>query len=78
MLSTQLRMFLNISLLLRLFSKAKSNKKKNSSLFAKKSTSPTLVPSIVLKKPSNLLFKLFGNYDKLKKEKPERHRHFGA
>lgn len=70
MSSIQLEIFFDISLLLRLFSKATSNKNKNSSLFKKRNISPMLLPNIVLRELSNLLFRLSSNYDKLRKRKP--------
>lgn len=66
-LATQSKMFFDILFLLRLFSKIASNKDKNSSLSTKKSSLLTLLLSIVLKKLSNLLLRLFDKYDKLKK-----------
>lgn len=57
----------DVPLLLGLFSKAASDRNKNSSLFAKKSLLLTLSPTIVFRKSSNPLFKLFGNYNKPKK-----------
>lgn len=59
---TQIEMPLNIALLLKLFSEAISGRNKNSSSFVKRNILLTLLSSIMLKEPSNLLFRLFGNY----------------
>ena len=53
-----------------LFIKIASNADKNSSPSAKKSSSPTLPPSIVFQEPSKSLSRPFGNYGKLNKRKP--------
>ena len=68
--ATQLRMPFDVLLPLGLFNEAESGGDKNSSLSAKRNSSPILLPSIVLKKPSNLFFSPFGNYNKLRKVKP--------
>ncbi len=52
-----------------LFSEAASGGDKNSSPSAKRSSSPTLPPSIVSRELSNPLLRPSGNYDKLRKEK---------
>lgn len=69
MLGTQLKIFLDITLPSKLFSKAISSKNKNSSLFVKKNILPILLLNIIIKKLSNFLFRLFHNYSKLKKIK---------
>ena len=60
----------NIPLPLGLFSEVANGGGKNSSPSAKRSLSPTLPPSILLKEPSNLLLRLTSNYGKLSKRKP--------
>lgn len=68
-LGTEQVMLLDVFLLLGLFSEVTNDGDKNSSLSIKRSISPTLPPSIMLKKPSNPLFKPSGNYGKLRKRK---------
>lgn len=66
---TQSRTPLDVLLLPRLFGEATNGGNKNSSLSAKKNTSPTLALSILLRELSNHLFRLFRNYGKPKKKK---------
>lgn len=67
--SIQPEMPFDIPLLLGLFNEVTSGRDKNSSPFTKRSTLPTLLLNIIWRKPSNLLFRPSGNYDRLKKEK---------
>lgn len=63
-------MLLDVLLLSRLFGKTANGKDKNSNLSTKKKSSPILLQIIIPKEPLNLLFRAFGNYGKLKKQKP--------
>lgn len=65
--TTQPKTPFDVPLSSRLFSEAASNRDKNSSLFAKKSLSPILSSSILSRKLSIVLLRLYGNYGKLKK-----------
>ena len=60
---------IDILLLSGLFSGVASGRNKNSSFSAKKSSWPTILPSIVTRESSNPLLKPSDNYAKLKKGK---------
>ena len=68
--ATQLKTPFDVLLPSGLFNEVVRGGDKNSSPSAKKSSSPTFPPNIVPKEPSNLLFRLTGNYNKWRKRKP--------
>lgn len=71
MSTTQLKTLFNVLLLLRLFSEAASIGSKNCSFSAKRNILPKLLPNIMLKKPSNPLFRSSDKNSRLRKKNHE-------
>lgn len=69
LLTTQSKIFCNILMLLKLFNKTISNNCINHCIFAKKSLLFKFLPSILLNRPSNVLFKPFNKNNRSRKGK---------